>query len=130
MDYATKTIDTFFTEVRQILNDTQVPYRYAVQDLLNFLNTGLRETYRYRPDAFIGNFTTGVLSSNLCPTYYTTDLGLTPATVFPLDDRLFYGPLVFYVTGRAEIEDDEFADNNRAMTLMQAYRNMLISEGG
>jgi hypothetical protein len=129
-DTTTKSIDDLMTEVRQVLQDTQVPYRYSPQDLLNFLNTGLRETYRYRPDCLIGNFTAGVLSATTMPTYYTTDLGLVPATPFPLDDKLFYAPVVFYVAGRAELSDDEFADNNRAMTLMVAFKNMLGAVGG
>lgn len=126
----TKTIDDLVLEVREIVNDQQVPYRYSSAWVLQVLNTALREVYRLRPDAYIGNFTTGVLSANLANTYSTADLGLTPATSFPLDDRLFFGPVVFYVTGRLEISDDEFADNNRAMTLMQAFRAQLGATPG
>jgi hypothetical protein len=73
-------------------------------------------------------------------TYSTSDLQVidgeanptppVPATPFPLDDRLAYGPCVFYVAGRTEIEDDEFADNNRAMILMQQLKAQLQGEGG
>lgn len=136
----TKTIDDVVLEVRQVLNDQQVPYRYSDNWVLQVLNTALREVYRLRPDAYIGNFTSGVLSANLANTYTIADLQVangvanplppTPATPFPLDDRLFYGPVVFYVIGRIEINDDEFADNNRAMTLMQAFRAELIGPGG
>lgn len=136
----TKTIDDIQLEVRQVLNDQQVPYRYNDRWLIQILNTALREVYRLRPDAYRGNFTSGVLSSNPVNTYSTSDLQVidgaanqtppSPATPFPLDDRLFYGPVVFYVIGRMEIEDDEFADNNRAMTLMQAFRAQLIGVGG
>lgn len=131
----TKTIDDIQTEVRQILNDQQVPYRYSDQWLIQIINTALRDLYRIRPDAYIGNFTSGVLSANPTNTYSTGDLQVingvpnplppTPATPFPVDDRLFYGPLVFYVCGRIELNDDEFADNNRAMTLLQAFRTQL-----
>lgn len=131
----TKTIDDIQTEVRQILNDQQVPYRYSDQWLIQVVNTAMRDLYRIRPDAYIGNFTSGVLSANLTNTYSVNDLQVingvanplppTPATPFPVDDRLFYGPVVFYVCGRIELNDDEFADNNRAMTLLQAFRVQL-----
>jgi hypothetical protein len=136
----TKTIDDAVLEVRQVLNDQVFPYRYSDSWIIQVLNTALREVYRLRPDAYIGNFTAGVLGSNPVNTYSKTDLQSydgaanplppVPATPFPLDDRLFYGPVVFYVIGRIEINDDEFADNNRAMTLMQAFRAQLIGQGG
>lgn len=136
----TKTIDDVVLEVREVLNDQLVPYRYSDNWVLQVLNTALREVYRLRPDAYIGNFTTGVLSANPVNTYTIADLQVAngvvnplppvPAAPFPIDDRLFYGPVVFYVIGRIEINDDEFADNNRAMTLMQAFRAELIGAGG
>lgn len=136
----TKTLDDLVNECRLTVNDQQYPYRYADSTVILKINTALREVYRYRPDAYIGNFTTGVLSANLANTYAKTDLQNydgaanptppVPVTPFPLDDRLFFGPIVFYVIGLLELGDDEFADNNRAMTLLTAFRGMLISEGG
>lgn len=136
----TKTIDDCLTEVRQILNDLVVPYRYSDNWLIFVLNTALRDLYRIRPDAYIGNFITGVLSANLVNTYATTDLQVingvanptppVPITPFPVDDRLFYASIVFYMIGRVELNDDEFADNNRAMTLLTAFRAQLTGMGG
>ena len=135
----TKTMDDLFNEVRFILNDTQAPYRYSDERMVYHYNTALREIYRLRPDLYI-SFTNAILSANLVNTYSTSDLQVidgtanptppTPATPFPLDDRLAYGPCVFYVAGRTEIEDDEFADNNRAMILMQQLKAQLQGEGG
>jgi len=133
---ATKTLDDLQTEVREILNDSQVPYRYSDAWIVQVFNTAIRDLYRIRPDAYIGNFTTGVLSANVMNTYSTSDLQVingvantnppVPATPMPFDDRLFWGPIVFYVIGRIELNDDEFADDNRAMTLLQAFRTQLI----
>jgi len=120
-----KSIDDVVTEVRLILNDSTTPYRYPNSTVCQILNTALREVYRIRPDAYIGNFTSGQLSANLANTYSPSDLGLSPATAFPLDDRLFFGPVVFFVAGRIEIEDDEFADDNRAALLMKAFESQL-----
>ena len=136
----TKTIDDWVAEARHIVNDEQVPYRYTDEKMVILINTVLREAYRYRPDLYIGNFSSGVLSANAVNTYSTSDLqtidGIAnptppvPATPFPLDDRIAYGPCVWYLAGRLEIEDDEFADNNRAMTLMTAFRQELVGGGG
>ncbi|MFI5397600.1 MAG: hypothetical protein ACHQ9S_18845 [Candidatus Binatia bacterium] len=136
----TKTIDDFVLEVREIVNDQQFPYRYSDSWVIQILNTCLRDLYRLRPDAYIGNFTTGVLSANPVNTYSKTDLQNydgtanpmppVPATPFPVDDRLFFGPVVFYGVGRLEISDDEFTDDNRAMTLYNAFKSMLTVSGG
>ncbi len=131
----TKTLDDLVTEVRQIINDRQAPYRYADSWVLGKVNAALRELYRLRPDAYIGNFVTGTLVSNVMNTYSAADLQSAPvppvpATPLPVDDRLFFSPLVFYVVGILEVADDEFADTNRAMTLLQAFRSQLVGVGG
>lgn len=128
-----KSIDDAVSEARFLLGDTGTnpagtafPTRYTDAQIIAQLNTALREVYSLRPDAFIGNFSQGNLTDTPVPTYSTSDLGLTPATAFPLDDRLFFSPVVFYIAGRTELSDDEFTDNNRAMTLYGAFRNMLV----
>lgn len=136
----TKTLDDLVTEVRQVINDQQVPYRYSDTWVIQKINTGLRDLYRMRPDAYIGNFITGVLSSNPMNTYAITDLQVfngvanptppVPATPLPVDDRLFYSPLVCYVIGMVELSDDEFSDNNRAMTLLGIFKQQLQGVGG
>lgn len=120
-DTSVKSIDDVLFEARAIVNDLQVPYRNADATLVVFLNSALRALYSVRPDAFIGDFSSGVLSNNAVETYYTTDLGLTPATAFPVDDRLYFNAVVAYVAGRIEIADDEFADNTRSAQLMQSF---------
>src|SRR5450631_3835128 len=103
-----KSIDDVMTEARAVINDSVLPYRFQPALLLSIFNTAIREIYRYRPDAFIGNFTPGVLSANAMPTYELADFGQAPAVLFPCDDRLFFSPVVFYVAGKAELSDDEF----------------------
>ncbi len=124
----TKTLDDCINEARIILNDEGFagqPFRYSNARLLAILNTALREVYRLRPDAYIGNFTTGVLSNNLATTFVEADLGQDPATPYPLDDRLFFSPVVYYLAGQAELADDEFTDSSRAQSLLTAFRQML-----
>jgi hypothetical protein len=123
-----KTIDDAINEARLIVSDARAPYRYSDSSMLSHLNTALAEVYRYRPDAYIGNFTTATLGVNNVTSYVSGDLGIS--TLFPLDNRLYFNPVVFFIAGRAELSDDEFTDNSRAMQLLQSFRSMLIGEGG
>jgi len=128
---ATKSLDDAVTEIRMLINDIDAGgYRFTQQQVLQKLNTALLEVYRFRPDAYVGNFQQGILSVNSPTTYSVTDLGLNPATPFPLDIRLFFAPVVLYVVGLLDLTDDEFADDNRAMTVLQSFRNQLIGPGG
>jgi len=47
-------------EVRNLISDTRVPYRYSDTTLLGFVNQTIKRIVAYRPDVFsyIGNFTT------------------------------------------------------------------------
>lgn len=128
----TKTLDDAVLEARMIINDSDPNFeRYSDALLIQKINTALRVVYRYRPDAFIGNFTQGVFTNSTpIPTYAIGDLGLNPATPWPIDDRCFFDGVVFYVAGILDLSDDEFADDNRAMTLLQAFRNELVGAGG
>lgn len=121
----TKTIDDSLFEARTIVNDTQVPFRNPDTTLLIYLNTALRAVYAVRPDAYIGDFSSGVITNNAVMTYDATDLGLVPATPFPVDDRLFFSPVVAYIAARIEIQDDEFTESARSAQLMASFVQQL-----
>lgn len=125
VDQSLKSIDDCIFEARQMCNDAVQPYRNPNTTLIYFLNTALRVVYSQRPDAYIGNFSSGIISTAQPNTYYTTDLGLTPATVFPLDDRFFYYPVVAYIAARIELGDDEFTESARSAQLMAAFIQQL-----
>lgn len=124
-DTSSKSIDDALFEARTIVNDTQVPYRNPDTTLLLYLNTALRALYSVRPDAYIGNFSSGIITNNAVETYYDADLALNPPTTFPVDDRLFYAPVVSYIAGRIEIQDDEFTDTSRSAQLMASFIQQL-----
>lgn len=128
----TKTLDDAVNEIRALINDTDTGgFRYTQDFVVAKINTALREVYRYRPDAFIGNFTQGILTTNPIVTYTAAaDLAQVPKTPWPIDDRLFFAPVVFYVAGILDLSDDEFADDNRAMTILTAFKVSLTGPGG
>ncbi len=134
--FTAKSLDDLVSEARLLINDTGVGgsnYRFTQDQVMAKINTAFRELYRYRPDAWIGNFTQGVItnSASPMPTYSAEDdLGLTPPTPLPVDDRLFFNALVFFVVGILELGDDEFTDQGRSSQLLASFRSMLGGVGG
>lgn len=79
---------------------------------MDYFNSALLELRRLRPDAFLGGFEDPIpmLSIN-------DDL---TAVTFPVDEQ-FFTPVVFFITGMAELRDDEFTVDGRAVTVMQQF---------
>lgn len=133
--FTAKTIDQCLLEARQAVNDSAVPYRNTDETLIGFLNSALYAVYGIRPDAFIGNFTQGILSQIQVVQYTTADLQVidgaanptppTPATQFPLDSRFFFNPVVAYIAARIELMDDEYTETSRSAQLMMAFIQQL-----
>jgi len=113
-----KSIDDALTEARVILNDEDAG-RYTDNQLISDLNNAIAVTKSLRPDAFI--------LGEVLPEFATTDLGQAPETDFPLPE-IFFQSFVYYLAGNAELRDDEFAVDNRAMTLLSVYRRNLTGQ--
>lgn len=93
---------------RQPLNDPgKVSYPDAV--LLPYLNTAIREVLRLRPDYRVG--------SSLAWGSYTDRL---VGDTFPLPDDLMQAA-ADYVSGRAEMGDDEHVNSARAQQLLTLF---------
>ena len=106
-----KTIGGVITDARTILNDSAGD-RYTDTELISDFNNAVSQTKAIRPDAFI--------FGEALPEYTTADL----AVDFPMAE-IFVQSFVYYLVGNAELRDDEFAVDNRAMTLLAAYRRNL-----
>lgn len=126
VDQSKKSIDDAIFEARAIVNDAVEPFRNTDETVLAYLNTALRVVYGVRPDAYIGDFTQGVTTTTPINTYYATDLDQNPPTPFPLDDRIFFYPVVAYIAGRIELSDDEFTDTSRSQQLLQAFTQQMM----
>jgi hypothetical protein len=117
---ATRTVGQLLSEARLLLNDV-VPIsgapRFSDANLVAALNEALLETRAKRPDAWL---TYGLRQK--IPQYAMPD---DNGTVFPIEDQ-FYSPLLFYVVGRSELIEDTFADNGRAVSLMNKFVSQLL----
>jgi len=113
-----KTVADLISEARSLLQDTDTPYRYSDSDLIAYLNTAMPEARRKRPDLFVTYW------GGDSPSFTVADI--TAATDFPLDE-MYYMPFVYFVVGMAELRDDEFAVDNRAVSLLNAFTGKLIT---
>lgn len=101
------TVAQLVTEARGHLQDSREPYRYSQSDLIAYLNNGVRVARTIRPDYFVATL--------LIPTVeYTANDNLS------FDEQL-YGPIVFYVVGSAQLRDDEFVEDSRAVAAMNLF---------
>ena len=110
-----KSIDDALIDARVILNDS-AGERYTDAQLVSDFNNAISQTKLLRPDVF--------KLGEVLPEIAVADLGLVTPTDFPLPE-IFYQSFVYYLAGNAELRDDEFAVDGRAMTLLAAYRRNL-----
>lgn len=109
-----KTVGDAVTEARVILNDSAGD-RYTDAQLASDFNNAIAQAKMLRPDAFI----LGEALPEFTTSEFTED--------FPLAE-IFFQSFVYYLAGNAELRDDEFAVDGRAMTLLAAFRRNLTGK--
>lgn len=109
-----KTVADILTEARGYLQDTSAEPRYSQEDLISFLNDAVFEIRRLRPDLFLGTYGQPVIQYD--------DTELLELFAFPQ----YATATGYFVAGSAELRDDEFVDDNRAMTLLARFSSMLL----
>jgi len=107
-----RTLDDIVLDVRSILQDTVTPYRYSSGDVVRAYNNALSQLWRLRADIFFGHYEAGV------PSYSESDLG--QGEVIPVDD-MYATPIIYFMAGFAELRDDEFTVDARAVTLVKQF---------
>jgi hypothetical protein len=110
------TIGDLFSDVRYTVQDTSSD-RYTDTDLVMMFNSALREARAKRPDLFLSM---GLL--NALPVYTSSDVGVA----FPLDVAA-WPAFQYYIAGRLEMADSTFADNQRAVVLMNKFVSQLLA---
>lgn len=117
-----KSYQDVISEARVLLQDTDSDsYRNTETNLLAMLNRGLQALARIRPDACYDLYSANSLevpelvesSPGSGQTIYTADFGL---------EMQFFNALVHYVTGMAEIVDDEYTEDGRAAMLLNQFK--------
>tara|TARA_R110002167_G_scaffold117114_7_gene292838 strand:+ start:7867 stop:8202 length:336 start_codon:yes stop_codon:yes gene_type:complete len=103
-----------FGATRELLKDEdEEEYRYTDVQLMRAFNMGVTRLYALRPDMF-------KLTKTGIPFYSTADL----TKVYPLPVVTFT-PMTMFVVGYAELRNDEYTDDAKAVTLMRKFEGDL-----
>lgn len=108
-------ISDVLSQARYLLQDARTPYRHDDDELLAYFNNAIGEAYRLRPDLF--------LAADFVITKYDSGNLSDP---FPVAEFLV-PQFVAYVAGFAELSDDEFATDGRAIALVNKFTANLLS---
>jgi hypothetical protein len=111
---ALETVSNYLTDVRTLLLDSVAPYRYDDPSLLTALNVTILEARRLRPDLFVFRHHDKV------PQFFTND-----SSEFEMEPQ-FRLAFVYGVCAHALARDQEDVQDNRAATMMTAFRDILI----
>jgi hypothetical protein len=114
----TRSIADMMVDARVLLQDTRSPFRYRENDLYTNLNSAMMQARRVRPDLFMGRFG-------------KEDFGYDPsrsAEPFPLAPWLWEA-FIEFIVGRAEMRDDEYSNDSRAVVFMNRFQAKLLSQG-
>ena len=114
---SSRTIGDLLSEARTLLQDKVTPYRYSDDELLEAANGAMAEARAKRPDLFLG--TLGLREA--LPLYTGDDL----EEEFPLPEWV-YPTFLSYVVGRTSLRDDTYANDSRAVVMMNRFVNQLL----
>ena len=106
------TFQSVIDDARVFLKDAD-KVRYTDANLLTYANDVVRECKRIRPDFFLGSYST-VLGTFV----------LADTVPIPIEYHQF---LKDFIIGRAEMVDDEYANESRAVTLLIRFKNGMTS---
>ena len=106
------TFQSVIDDARVFLKDSD-KVRYTDANLLTYANDVVRECKRIRPDFFLGSY------SSVLSTFVLGD-----TVPIPIEYHQF---LKDFIIGRAEMVDDEYANESRAVALLIRFKNGMTS---
>ena len=121
-----KTYQDVITEARVLLQDTDDDsYRHSNTNLIAIYNRGLQAIARVRPDACYDLYVNNSLevpelvetAPDSSQTIWTDTFGL---------EMQFFNPLLSYIVGVAELTDDEYTEDGRAVMMLQSFKMEVI----
>ena len=113
---ALETVADYLRESRILLQDFVEPYRYPDAALLRALNMGFQEVRRLRPDLLRRYLRTAL------PVYDDIHASVEMEEQYRL-------PLVWFITGYAQLCDDEEVQDQRAAGFVAMFMNTLTING-
>lgn len=113
------------SEARDFTQDAVAPFRNDDSFYLKHVNRGLQELGRMRPDAFYELYDANSLNVPVVVASGAVDPQVLTTEEFQID-MMFYAPMLAYIIGMAEVQDDEFTDEGRASMLLTQFRGTVL----
>lgn len=107
-----RTVQAVINRAWEILQDDGT--RYPASSLITHIVDAVQQARDQRPDLFVGVYDTPLPAS------------LTTTDLLPLPDQ-FFAAVAYYVSGCAELRDDEWAVDGRAVGLRAALQSKLLT---
>jgi len=116
---ALSTVQEYIDEVRVLMQDRRVPYRYSDESIVSELNIAMLETRKMRPDLFMKYFRTPY--PDFKPEEPTVEVPFEP---------IYRMALVYYICGKCVLRDEEENDEARAGKLLAKHARSILSTEG
>jgi hypothetical protein len=113
---ALDTVQDYLDKARVLLQDTVQPYRYSDAELVSCLDEAILECRRLRPDLLRNYFRTSL--PDFSPTALTAPV--------PIDPQ-YRMAFVYYVTGQAQLRDEENTQDARATVFLNKFVSQLLT---
>lgn len=118
-----RTILDAVTQSRELVQDVDGD-RHSDTKVVGYLNNAISDARRLRPDLFLPGYLT-----NPQVLYDASDLEPSgPPPDFPIDENYFTA-VVEYIAGFIGLGDDEFAQDGRAVALLNRFTQKLTAKG-
>lgn len=117
MTTALDTVANYLGDARVLLQDTVVPYRYADSEIVEYINQGIVQAARVRPDLFFKSLRT----PGWGPSYSEG----TPTTSVVFEVR-YRTQLLFFAVGMTQLRDDEDTQDTRAAAFLGKFTSQLL----
>lgn len=114
---ALETVADYLTQARSLLQDAVAPYRFPDADLIEYLNMGLLEVRKLRPDLMLAT-----------PTNIPSYSAASPATVVDMDPQ-YRVALLYFTVGQAQLRDQEEVSDARALAFITNFTTQLLANG-
>ncbi len=119
------TIKDLVYQAREVVQDLGMDFdydgdRHTDAKIIRILNTALADAYRLRADLFYPNL------DRATPSF--TEADIAAETAWPYEDA-YFSSFVDYVAGYIAMGDDEFSQNERAVTLLNRFTQKLTAKG-
>lgn len=112
------TVGDYIAQARVILLDVlDGPYRYADQDMADYIGQAILEIRKLRPDLSAAYFRAPFPVFTM-PTDETTPVSLDP---------MYRNAVLYYVIGKCQLRDDENNQDTRAATFLNKFVSQLTT---